>query len=782
MTAESDSGELFQLNEAQRPLHRDRLFDALLEAAEHDQALGMDESIRRCMNQGRELFGTNVMMMYTGNIGVTRHDAVYFMEGISDLYASSGLSAKQFSQQILLQVAKDGALYHELNAHQYFATVCNELKGEIFDPTVEGSVLHQLAQRRDALPELGQLVDFIQRDGAFASWKHLRAAYDACQLMTRQDLLWNIAKDPNARMRKYIGKLAFHPNISMVSVFAFWERPEQFFAISDEHAPHALQDVKKPSNYLTVSHLDWEASDLRDALVGRDSETHSAIDRLQTIPPMERQYTLHVHPENAVDVPENLHRFLLEALGNRKLKIEGRAKDSGKLFSALAPLLQQLGLAAKVHATTIIESPLGMAYLKDQRPDLYEALKEMIFHPLFGMAKPNENTAVFRVRIGWKSDPDMVVAGNDTASCMPFGSGKNNVYMCNPNCAQMVVERQTGPDTWTTAAQSVVTKNQEIDRPTPDLVKLFQSQFESIDTLLNAKDFSRSCYLACENVEVEKNAQASRANLVGEVYRRFWKEYLKTYADEIGVSNQKVVVGKGYSPSDLGFRDEVNNTIPLVPMSYSDNLHERHFVIETGLPENKIEKQPYVRPVTVTDVYSIAHLESKAFSDTGLGYGIHKVQNNLLGISIANEYFHRPSLSFIAQEQGKPAAAYLIAYEGALDGEKIVYVDDMAAEERGNPAGGRVLLAFVEAYMNGYREQPAFPPILADMRDQTSFRLVRNQLERLTRREGMVSKMIELGEWYSGGEQMHKAAIVIAPTEALLAERVIEMQTKLRNG
>ncbi len=38
-----------------------------------------------------------------------------------------------------------------------------------------------------------------------------------------------------------------------------------------------------------------------------------------------------------------------------------------------------------------------------------------------------------------KSDPLAVVAGDDTASCMGFGTGKNNVYMFNPNDALFTV-------------------------------------------------------------------------------------------------------------------------------------------------------------------------------------------------------------------------------------------------------------------------------------------------------------------------------------------------------
>ena len=52
---------------------------------------------------------------------------------------------------------------------------------------------------------------------------------------------------------------------------------------------------------------------------------------------------------------------------------------------------------------------------------------------------------------------------NDTACCMPFGSGKNNVYTYNPVCSLFTVQKKIG-DKWRTIAQSVLTKDIDVKK------------------------------------------------------------------------------------------------------------------------------------------------------------------------------------------------------------------------------------------------------------------------------------------------------------------------------
>lgn len=59
---------------------------------------------------------------------------------------------------------------------------------------------------------------------------------------------------------------------------------------------------------------------------------------------------------------------------------------------------------------------------------------------------------------------------------------------------------------------------------------------------------------------------------------------------------------------------------------------------------------------------------------------LHKMQNNIMGMQIANRHFGRENLSFLCQnEQGVPLG-YMLAYEGVNQDRKEVYVSDLAAD------------------------------------------------------------------------------------------------------
>ncbi len=784
----SDQSTALSLDVKGRPKNKEALFDALLAVLRSDPSLGADALIVEKMDQGRKLFGAGLMLAYMNRPGMNRHDAVYFLDDLQALAKKSGLDARIFAKNILLQVAMDGASYAEGKAHHRFAGVCRTLRAADLDPSSPASLQAFLMEYREGVPGVDELLQCFEGQGPFGSWAALRKVADAQRLLGQRELITKLAQDPNDKMRAYIGKLAFHPNIEMDKVLQFWKEPAKFLDIEDEHAPAPLRTLKKPINCITVAHLDLTASDLRDAVVGRKGEIGSALDRLQVLPPFEAEYTIWEDPTRNPSVPENLHRMLIEAMGRPRQGVPGLARAPKALFAGLKNVLTGLGEGVKPDPLVLLQSPLGCAYLHERRPDLYQSLIHELFGTEYGMNPRylEEGKHVYRAKIGWKSDPEMVVAGNDTASCMPFGSGKSNVYMFNPNCAQMVVERQLPNGAWNTAAQSVVTVNQEVGRPAPQLVELFQQNDGNVQSLIEAEDFARPRYIACDNIEVAKNEEGARAACIAEVYRRFWGAYLKRNAEALGVSPRKIVAGIGYTPAELGLAQETNDTIPLVPMSYSDNLGQKHFVIR--YPEDPksvatggaLAQKPTVRPIEAIDVYSVAHLESKAFEGTGLGYGIHKVQNNLLGIAIANQLFGRPNLSFISQAEGKPASAYLIAYEGRIDGEKMVYVDDMAAESKGHPSGGRILLTFIDAYLEAYKNDPMYPPILSDMRDSTSFRLVTNQLERLSKRSGIKARLVELSRDHAGGGT-HKTVILVGRSEEELNAREAEVLDRINN-
>ena len=55
-----------------------------------------------------------------------------------------------------------------------------------------------------------------------------------------------------------------------------------------------------------------------------------------------------------------------------------------------------------------------------------------------------------------------MLAGSDTNCCMSFGSGKNNIYNFNPNCAIFTVQESKADGSYRTIAQSVLTLDLDI--------------------------------------------------------------------------------------------------------------------------------------------------------------------------------------------------------------------------------------------------------------------------------------------------------------------------------
>ncbi|MDO8499368.1 MAG: hypothetical protein Q7S66_01765 [bacterium] len=184
--------------------------------------------------------------------------------------------------------------------------------------------------------------------------------------------------------------------------------------------------------------------------------------------------------------------------------------------------------------------------------------------------------------------------------------------------------------------------------------------------------------LTIDNIEIAKNEEGKRTDLMREVYQQFFREYLENYAQQMQVSRTTVPIGTGYTPSDIGFRSAPNTYIPTAPAGYSDNVHADCFVLDTGLPEITQPKGG-MTALDVRDAISVAVLEGKAYSDNAnLVENLHKMQNNLIGMAIANRHFNRPNLSFMYKDAKNAPRGYVLAYEGVYGG---------GYEEGGNEKG-----------------------------------------------------------------------------------------------
>ena len=413
----------------------------------------------------------------------------------------------------------------------------------------------------------------------------------------------------------------------------------------------------------------------------------------------------------------------------------------------------------------------------------------------FGMRK-SEKTTTFRAMIHPKSSPEGVLAGNDTASCMPFGSGKNNVYMFNPGCAQFTLQKQSSEGEWRTVAQSVLTRDISVGK---NISTLLQSVEESTgtlaeilpeDILLNGKQ-----YIACDNVEVSPNfSDSNEGNLVAPLYQDFFAAYFQ-FLNDSSIDTAKIVVGQGYSKNISHLPHEENTYLPQAPMSYSDKTGEQVYVLapqalssanasreiktevrESSVPSN--EKTGIV-PLTFRDSLAVGFIEGKAYRDnSSLITHLHNMENGLIAKDIANVHHERPNLSVKYTDASGKMRGYLFAYEGSSAGdngsnrwdyedepkqdeEKIIYISDLASDRDGGVTGGRLILSFLELYKTNYLDKGNALPIVCEAREGTSYELIKDHADDYARRLGVPIDISELNKYEVEQDKMHTLRIEV---------------------
>jgi hypothetical protein len=289
----------------------------------------------------------------------------------------------------------------------------------------------------------------------------------------------------------------------------------------------------------------------------------------------------------------------------------------------------------------------------------------------------------------------------------------------------------------------------------------------ALKDLVDAKDFLELPVVTCDNIEVAKNEEGRRSEAIREVYEKFFKEYLAAHAEQLRVDPSRVVAGLGYTPQELRLRKIPNHYVPQAPMGYSDNVHETCYAMETGLPQTELKKMPPVRPLTERDALSAAYIEGKAYADNdSLMEYLHKVQNNIIGMRIANQYFGRPNLSFLARGKAGMPSGYLIAYEGGEQEKGMIYISDLAADPEDKMAGVLLVRNFLRSYFEHYGvgDRP-FIPVYTNAREKTSYRWIMKLAQAEAKKHGVIVELEEAGTYEQGPDTMHNILIYIGKNQ-----------------
>ena len=734
------------------------------------------QTIAEPFQAGAEVFGYKKMLEYIRRPYLSLHDAVHAFHNILGLYEKSSLSESEFYGQVLYQVKMDDREYSEGTAHHHLNAIAQTVNKDV-------AKIIEKAQKYKEIEKLQKLATaFNTPEAVFASWTNLKRYSELEQLLGKTGILDELKKlktEGKDALYKYIETLAFHPDskVNMNAVLEFWRDPESFLAAEASHTPYEVHDRKKPSNYLNMPNLDLTAFELRDALV------EGKMDGLSAFTPFEIKYTIPLGDVKLEPLPD----LISKALGSNKKGIKGIAKNSPKLFSELGKLL-------KPHGMNIVEYIQGKS-LPDGT-NLSQEIEKLLYNSDFGIERPAIKTREFIARISQKSDPEGAIAGDDTVNCMPFGDGKNTVYTFNPNTAQFVIRFVKSDGNERTIAQSVLTKDMDVQVPVPNVISQLNKEGEHLENILPADILTAApVYAACDNVEVSPNYSDERhQKIIEAIFRDFFKEYMKRYAGIERLNPKKVPIGQGYTDALSQLPIEKNTFVPQAPVSYSDKRGENVYMLDlesnTGadlilqkqIQEIKTEKpeEPILPKIkgleylTFEDALKVAYLEGKAYSDNqSLMQFLFNMENALIAKDINNAAKDRPNMSLKYIDENEKMRGYMLAWEGRFSDENIkhdaedffnqpcVYIIDIATDRKNHMAGGSLIRGFVELYKQNYLDKGNLMPIFAQAREATSYQIVKKQLDKIAKDINVDFELIELPTYEVGKDTMHP--IIIRP-------------------
>jgi hypothetical protein len=727
-----------------------------------------EQNINIPFENAKKVFGASAMLEYLDRAKLSRHDGLHNFDKIMSLYEKSGLKPKQFFNNILKQVQMDDAEYVQGTAHHELNNLANNISLDFEEVIAE-------ARQYSQIKKLQRLVDDLESpDKIFGSWKMLKKYSEINDLLKRKEILdelQGLKVEGKEDLYKYIETLAFHPHISLKKVMLFWRSPGKFLGIMDTHTPNKVQNRKKPSNYVDIPNLDLTAEELRDALV------EGSYDKLQSFKAMEIIYTFCGSTIESAD--KSLAQLIWQAVGKRSKNIKGEAQNPNKLFSQLTKLFKRnnIKLIDYLQSSNPSEDFPEVELVKENAMELLQD-KQI---GLSGKA-PKEK---YRAKITRKSDPDGVVAGNDTACCMPFGSGKNNVYTFNPICSLFIIEKLNADNIWRTVAQSVITRNTDIGKNIKELVEKLSSSNAKMDELVDEDLLvDKQGIITCDNIEVAGNHKGSK-EIIKDIYQDYFTEYLKQYAEQDDLDKDKVIIGMGYTDALTDLPKVKNTFIPEAPVGYSDNLgsesyqmsidqdkasnkFKKKITIPTELEKNEDElvKLPTgVKPLDFHDSLRVAYIEGKAYKDneTLIEY-LHNMENALIAKDVNNAAKDRPNLSIKYEDKQGMMHGYFLAYEGKVDkdGESVIFVSDLASDGNAR-AGGSLLLGFTELYKKHYAGTENLLPIYAQLRDKTSYKIINKQLDKLGKEIGIEFIMEEKQTYSQGDDTMHE--VILRPNK-----------------
>lgn len=682
---------------------------------------------------------------------------------IIKMFQISKYSKDTFRGEFLERIIKDGAKYGEqqIESLRHF----HQIVQSIYEQELETDISSVLTEAA-SFEHTKLIAEQLKNEGPFKNWETLKKYYELSEVIKQREVLEKLQKlkdEGKVKQYKFFTDLAFHPGskIPMQTVFQFMEDPARFLDVIDVHASEA-HERKKPSNYTKFPHLDISAEDLRDALI------EGNLDNLQYFKPFEANYKIFDKDYSE----EEIVLMLKDALGSFRDKIKGNAKNPGKLFQTTQAILKKHSIEYK----DLIDNP---SLINDE---LKNELERELFDKNVGITE-NRKFGEFLVKIHPKSAPEGHLAGNDTACCMPFGSGKNNVYMYNLGCSILTVQRKVGGK-YRTIAQSVLTPDVDIKYKISDLKDQVQNETLLSNVITEDLSQKKKVILTADNIEVAPNNDKFKS-----VIEKIYTDFISKYTREINsdeVEKDRMLVGQGYSDLHFSNASTIDNTfIPITPVAYSDNygtdVYELPLVEKSNLSQlpdygilQKVENSSLypdlpkgVSYLNAHDTLRVSYMEGKVYAENeSLIQYIHRIGNELTAKDINNSFKNRPNLSLKIEDDKGAMLGYLIAYEGVeskniVTDEKVIYISDLAADtSKSKIAGGKLIKAFEVLIKREYLEKNKPIPIIAEARESTSYKIIQKQLNDLGNQYGYKYELEENGSYQSGKDKMYNIKLI----------------------
>jgi hypothetical protein len=741
------------------------------------------------VREARKIFGDKETFNYLSTRDDVRvSDKVGSLIKMINFYQNTDLSVEEFYHRIMIQLINDNSRGHRgLNSYQRFIDILlrlnitpsglreiedkiEELERRGFGEEVVG--VRQALISRSYLQSWRNLENFSKRVTAIIFYAEI---WEQLELFKKQ-----INNNPRKeKLYNYVVTLMWHRDskVKIEAAQEFFLAPEKFLAVGDVNVAEEIHNRKKPSNYTQVDYLDLTARELVEALVTGE------LDQIQALGALEIIYSFDKGRRRGGD-EERQFSFLTKVkreIGSRKEKT-----GNSKLFYSIKKYLREQNLVFEME--DVFNDEVMMRTLEDsltrEQKEMIEFLLQRYPNKILKAQEVNLAPKIlYRARVNLKSDPRAVMAGDDTVCCMPFGSGKNNVYTFNPNCVLFTVEKQKHDGNWRTMSQSVLTLDMDIGINVEEATRPFtgKSWLEASGVMAaEVRRVNAPKIVTADNIKLAPNVRDQiDFDNISDIYRDFFAHYLKIFnqANYTGakLDEKRIIVGQRFS--DYNNYPKVANTyLPLAPVSYSDNLgneamrlmpkklsFESDLKVEEIRPLTKIKTGESfglgVTSLTYQDTLAVAQLELRVYNNNqDLIEGLSALENALIAKDINNANKKRPNLCLKYVDEWGDMQGYLLAYEGKIDtGESVIYVKDLAADrENSKLAAGKLIFAFTKLYQKEYLAKGKMIPLLAQTRKTTSHPIVTKHFQDWSKSLGIGFCVEELRHMHSNGEMLQE--------------------------